>query len=153
VTANTKADGNPGSHNPSISADARYVAYESYAPDLVAGDTNGVLDVFLHDRRLGTTERLSVSTGGDQGRLESYFASISGDGRFVAFQSVASDLVSGDTNQNSDVFVRDLRPAGFTSLCDPAFAGVIGCPCANPPSESGRGCDNSAATGGATLSA
>jgi hypothetical protein len=72
----------------------------------------------------------------------------------VAFDSLATNLVPVDTNGYGDVFVRDRQggPA-FTSLCDPGSGGVITCPCANPPSGPGRGCDNSSGTGGAVLSA
>jgi hypothetical protein len=145
--------GDGDSDHPSISGDGRYVAFESWATDLVPGDTNGALDVFVRDRQSATTERMSVDSSGAQGNGESDSASISADGRFVAFHSFANDLVPGDTNGFFDVFVHDRNATSFTSLCDPGVDGVVGCPCANPPSGSGRGCDNSAATGGATLSA
>ncbi len=94
------------SDNPSISADGRYVAFDSYASNLVAGDTNGDFDVFVHDRITGETTRVSVSTGGIQGTGGfSYIPSISADGRYVAFQSDSVNLVSGDTNGLKDVFV------------------------------------------------
>jgi hypothetical protein len=88
-----------------------------------------------------------------QGNNFSLTASISAAGRFVSFRSTSNNLVSGDTNGHQDVFVRDRSATGFTSLCDPGFAGVIACPCANPASGPGRGCDNSSNTGGAILSA
>ena len=138
---------------PAISADGRYVAFQSSASNLVSGDTNAVDDIFIHDRQSGTTERVSVGAGGVQGNGPSEFPAISADGRCAAFASAATNLVAGDTNGASDVFVRDRRPAGFTSVCEPSLAGVIACPCANPPSGPGRGCNNSAATGGAALSA
>src|SRR4051794_30127675 len=72
---------------PSISGNGRFVAFLSFADDLVPGDTNGVHDVFVRDRKLGTTERVSVGPGGVQGDGESWFQSISADGRFVAFYS------------------------------------------------------------------
>ncbi|MBI2842240.1 MAG: PD40 domain-containing protein [Armatimonadetes bacterium] len=93
---------------PSISGDGRYVAFESYATNLVPLDTNGFSDVFVRDMVLGPTERVSVSTGGVQGDLESHYPSISGDGRYVAFESYATNLVPGDTNVQYDVFVRDM---------------------------------------------
>lgn len=98
---------------PSTSADGRYVVFHSYATDLVANDTNGVTDVFLRDRHAGTTERVSVSSAEGQGDRESTQASISADGRFVAFDSLASDFVAEDTNGDFDVFVRD-RHLGTT---------------------------------------
>jgi Tol biopolymer transport system component len=113
------AQGNHESKNSSISADGRYVVFYSDATNLVGGDTNGKADVFVHDRQGSTTERMSVDSGGAQGNNESGFfgAVISADGRCVAFESIATNLVVGDTNLNSDVFVRD-RGAGFgTNYC------------------------------------
>jgi Tol biopolymer transport system component len=202
--------GNGGSTDPSISSDGRFVTFWSAANDLVPGDTNGHYDVFLRDLQAGTTERVSVSSGGVQGNGDSWLASavsgdgrfvvfagtatnldtapgdmswdiflrdrlngttkqltpgggwgdtwppvaISSDGRFVAFWSYAVNIVPADTNGFTDVFVYDrLGAPSFTSLCDPGVAGVIPCPCGNAPGGSGRGCDNSAATGGASLAA
>ncbi len=147
------AQGDQDSYDASISADGRYVAFMSRATNLVAGDTNALSDIFVRDRQSGTTERVSVATGGAQGNQDSALPSISADGRLVAFQGQASNLVAGDTNAASDVFVRDRNAAGFTSLCDPGVGGVLACPCSNAPSGPGRGCNNSAATGGAILSA
>jgi Tol biopolymer transport system component len=97
----------PGSS--ALSADGRFVAFGSDATNLVPGDTNGEADVFVHDRRTRKTERVSVGPGGGQGNGESFSPSLSADGRFVAFQSYATNLVPGDTNNTSDVFVRDRR--------------------------------------------
>jgi Tol biopolymer transport system component len=99
--------GNSHSAVPSISADGRYVAFRSYASNLVAGDTNGALDIFVRDRVTGQTERVSVDQAGVQGNSQSLDASISADGRYVAFRSLASNLVAGDTNDAWDIFVRD----------------------------------------------
>jgi Tol biopolymer transport system component len=148
--------GDGGSHAPSISSDGRFVAFESDATNLIGGDTNGVRDVFVRDRERARTERVSIasaSAGLAQGDGDSTSARITDDGRFVTFASGATDLVSGDTNAQDDVFVHDRDAAGFASLCDAGVNGVIPCPCANAPSGPGRGCDNSSATGGATLSA
>jgi Tol biopolymer transport system component len=104
------------SDNAAVSADGRYVAFSSSADDLVAGDTNRAVDVFVRDRGTGRTERVSIVTGGAQARrsaLGSDQPAISGDGRYVAFTSAASNLVSADTNGEPDVFVRD-RVAGKT---------------------------------------
>jgi Tol biopolymer transport system component len=101
--------------NPSISADGRYVAFDSFASNLVIGDTNGVLDVFVHDRLTGWTQRVSVSSAGVQGNQSSHTPSISADGRYVAFQSEATNLVDGDTNGWFDIFVHD-RHTGVTEL-------------------------------------
>ncbi|MEU4690519.1 hypothetical protein [Actinoplanes sp. NPDC023714] len=94
-----------------MSDDGRYVGFDSQSPDLVAGDTNGAADVFVHDRQTMTTERVSVATGGTQADLDSGAASISDDGRHVAFVSPATNLVAGDTNDAVDVFVRDRQAA------------------------------------------
>lgn len=106
-----------------LSADGRYVAFESDAPDLVAGDTNGVADVFLHDRQTGVTVRVSVSTAGAQGSADSMEPSLSADGRFVAFSSYAHDLVADDLNGVSDIFVRD-RQSAMTTRVSLATDGV-----------------------------
>jgi len=138
----------------SISSDGRFVAFQSFASNLVAGDTNGAYDTFLRDRLSGTTERASVGAGGVQANAGSEYSAITDDGRYVAFDSFASNLVPGDSNGFRDVFVRDRTGGpGFTSLCSPGLAGVMACPCLNPPSGPGRGCNNSSATGGAILSA
>jgi Tol biopolymer transport system component len=156
VSVNSRgAQGNDWSFAPSISGDGRYVMFTSFADNLVSGDTNLTGDIFVHDRVTGRTERVSLSSSGGQGNaISSRYAEIAKDGQSVVFQSAASNLVPADTNGFSDIFVRD-RFGGptFTSLCDPGSSGVIGCPCSNPPGSSGQGCDNSSATGGATLSA
>jgi Tol biopolymer transport system component len=95
---------------PAINADGRFVAFASGASNLVKGDTNGSLDVFLRDRHKASTERVSVSSAGEQGNMASWPVSISANGRAVAFTSRASNLVPSDTNAAMDVFVRDLRP-------------------------------------------
>ena len=142
--------------HPTVSGDGRWVAFSSTVRNLVAGDTNRVRDVFLLDRSSGTTERVSMTWDGVESDGWSSVISrpaLSDDGRFVAFDSRAANLVPQDTNGKEDIFLRDLRPTAFTRVCDPGISGVVGCPCANPPAEYGRGCDNSASTGGATLSA
>lgn len=100
--------------SPKISADGRYVIFLSSASTLVADDSNGVEDIFVHDRDTGMTERVSIGTGGVQANQGSSDAVISGDGRYVAFASYASNLAAGDTNSFQDVFVRDLV-AGVTT--------------------------------------
>jgi Tol biopolymer transport system component len=105
--ASDGAQGNGWSAFPSISADGRYVAFVSRASNLVSGDTNDTWDVFVHDRQSGQTTRVSAASDGAQGNGWSAFPSISADGRYVAFVSRASNLVSGDTNDTWDVFVHD----------------------------------------------
>jgi Tol biopolymer transport system component len=104
-----------GSYGPSISGNGRFVAFSSYATNLVAGDTNGFEDVFVRDRELGTTERVSVGPHGRQSDNASQGAAISADGRFVVFQSDATNLVRGGGNGQIGVYVRD-RARGVTEL-------------------------------------
>src|SRR5262249_22032882 len=91
----------------SISGDGRYVAFASRATDLVGGDTNQSADVFVRDGETGATERVSVDGRGAQAASGGGSPAISADGRFVAFTSASPDLVTGDTNGVSDVFVHD----------------------------------------------
>jgi hypothetical protein len=108
---------------PTISADGRCVAFWSLATNLVPGDTNGVADIFVRDLLLGTTVRASVDSAGVQGDRESINQAISGDGRFVAFESNATNLVPGDTNAQMDVFLRDLV-SGVTTRASVDAAGA-----------------------------
>lgn len=104
--------GNGSSAGPAISADGTLVAFESSANNLITGDTNLVVDVFVRNRTANTTSRVSVAFGNVQGNHISNSAAISGDGRFVAFRSLATNLVLFDTNESPDVFVFD----GVTSV-------------------------------------
>ena len=108
---------------PSISADGRYVAFGSSASNLAAGDTNGVEDVFVHDRQTGETNRVSVASGSSQADSSSEFSTISADGRYVAFVSRASNLIAGDTNDEKDIFIHD-RQTGETSRISLASDGT-----------------------------
>lgn len=91
-----------------ISADGSAVVFTSWADNLTAGDTNGTADVFVHDLGTGVTERVSVATDGTEGNGRSRAATISGDGRLVAFRSNASNLVDDDPNgDGADIFLRD----------------------------------------------
>jgi len=145
------AQSNGTASAPALSADGRFVAFVSTASDLVPGDTNGLRDVFVRDLQLDRTTRVSTSWLGGQANAECLGPSLPADGRFVVFPSSASNLVLGDLNFSSDIFVHDPDATGFASVCGPGAGGVIACPCANPASGSGRGCNNSAATGGAML--
>ena len=111
--SSTGAQGNSGSTGVAISANGRYVAFSSRTSNFVAGDTNGREDVFVRDRMTGTTRRVSVRSSGGQANGHSYGAAVSSTGRYVAFYSHASNLVTGDTNGVTDVFVRD-RTTGTT---------------------------------------
>jgi Tol biopolymer transport system component len=99
--------GNGPSVDPVLSADGRIVVFSSSASNLVANDRNGVADIFMRvdDRPI---ERVSVSTSGAEGNLPSTQPDVSADGRYVVFTSTSSTLVEGDTNRNSDVFIRDV---------------------------------------------
>ena len=109
--ASDGTEGNAASAGATLSADGRFVAFHSAATNLVAGDTNGTNDVFVHDRQTGITERVSVASDGTQGNNASSYPAFSADGRFVAFDSDATDLVAGDTNGTTDVFVHDRQTA------------------------------------------
>jgi hypothetical protein len=108
--------GNSQSNNPSITTDGRYVVFESFADNLAPGDTNGTFDVFLHDNQLGTTTLLSRGLGGGIGNRSSDHPLISDDGRFIYFQSRATNLVPNDINDVQDVFIYGIpfavNPAG-----------------------------------------
>ncbi len=120
------SDGTPGngdSHFPVLSADGRFVAFNSEANNLVSGDTNNVSDIFVHDRETDTTTRISISSVGIEGNNNSYTSAISADGRFVVFESTASNLVSNDTNGAWDIFVHD-RQTGVTTLVSVASDGT-----------------------------
>jgi Tol biopolymer transport system component len=123
---------------PSISADGRFVAFASEADNLVPGDTNGKEDVFVRDRLSGTTERVSVSSAGEQGNGRSWDPSINADGRFVAFSSGGTNLVPADTNGSADIFIRD-RVSGTTELVSISAAGWQGNYGSWDPSISGEG--------------
>lgn len=106
-----QADG--PSDTPQISADGRFVAFSSTAPNLVMGDTNGAADTFVRGLALSATVRASVSSSGEQAQgnqsTPQSWMDISSDGRYVAFESLARNLVSGDTNDKWDIFRHDLR--------------------------------------------
>jgi Tol biopolymer transport system component len=115
--------GNGDSETGTLSPDGRYAAFRSRASNLVPGDTNGEWDVFVHDLQSGVTERVNLGPGGAQAHGDSYVTSLSFDGRYVLFSSLASDLVPGDTNNERDIFVRD-RQLGLTRRVSVDSAGV-----------------------------
>lgn len=112
----------PVAGRPSISDSGRYVAFSSFANNLVSSDGNSHYDVFRHDRQTGTTIRISVSSSGTGGNFHSFLPSISRYGEFIAFTSEATNLVSGDTNNVSDIFLRDVA-TGTTSRVSLAVGG------------------------------
>lgn len=95
-------------YRPTISADGTRAAFVSRATNLVPGDSNGFIDVFIHDLGTSKTQRVSTSTSGIEGDEDSIGASISGDGSVVAFASTATNLIPNDQNAASDVFAAKL---------------------------------------------
>lgn len=119
------AQANTDSYECAVSSNGKIVAFRSDATDLVTGDTNGFGDIFVRDRKSGATTRVSVSTAGAEANGASSHVGISANGRFVAFASFASNLVSGDTNGANDVFVHD-RTTGETRRVSVATGGAEG---------------------------
>ena len=102
------AQANADCLDPSISSDGRFVAFQSAATNLVAGDLNAHVDIFVHNIQTGTTVLASLDSNGAQADADCLDPSLSADGRYVSFHSTATNLVAGDTNAKDDVFVRDL---------------------------------------------
>ena len=96
-----------------MSADGRYVAFDSAASNLVAGDSNSLRDTFVYDRQSDGIERVSLGAGGTQGDNNSYAPSLRVDGRYAAFASEATNLVADDTNGCQDIFVYDRQSDGI----------------------------------------
>lgn len=111
--ASDSSQADAASARPTLSADGRFVAFDSLAANLVISDTNGVQDVFVHDRQTGQTSRVSLASDGAQANGASDQPALSADGRYVAFVSAADNLVTGDTNGSDDIFVHD-RQTGQT---------------------------------------
>jgi hypothetical protein len=111
--------------DPRISADGRFVLFSSDAINLVPGDGNGADDLFVHDRLLGTTERVNVGTDGTQANQFTFLGALSRDGRYVAFETFADTLLGpgGDTNAVDDIFVRD-RLVNLTKRVSVAYNGT-----------------------------
>lgn len=126
VSAATRVDAvasnGPSSH-PVVNATGQFVVFESAASNLVPDDTNGAVDVFIYDRVSGDTERVSVNSSGDQANGPSSKPAVSADGEIVVFESVASNLVAGDTNGASDIFVHN-RQTGVTTRVSVASDGT-----------------------------
>ena len=122
---NEGLESNGASDLAAISADGRYVVFSSIASNLVQGDTNDMVDVFVHDLQTGVTERISVANDGTQSNDDSLSpgTAISADGRYVVFYSYASNLVPNDTNDSADIFVRD-RQTGITKRVSTANDGT-----------------------------
>jgi Tol biopolymer transport system component len=139
VSVNSAGEGaNGGAFEPSISADGRYVAFSSYASNLAPGGDSGIMQVYVRDLVAGTTTRVSVDSGGNVANDSSWDPVISGNGRYVAFMSMATNLVDGDANDSCDldadnfaddncidVFVHD-RQTGKTTLASVLGDGMQG---------------------------
>jgi Tol biopolymer transport system component len=111
-----------GSQFPALSADGRYVAFNSYSSNLVPGDTNAESDVFVHDRVTGETRRVSVASDGTQADQGALAVDISADGRIVLFDSRASNLVPGDTDDRFDLFAHDTASGATIEVADGSVA-------------------------------
>lgn len=116
-------EANSSSFEPSLSSDGSQIAFRSYASNLVNGDLNSFADIFLHDRMSGGTKLISVSSTAMPANNRSELPSISGDGKLVAYQSLASSLVVGHSNSHEDIFLWDLGPVFDTiALTGPSAA-------------------------------
>jgi Tol biopolymer transport system component len=120
--ANDGSQSSLGGYEPAVSSGGRYVAFSSNSTELVAGDTNNATDVFVRDRLLGTTELVSVSSGGVHGNTHSRDPVLSADGRFVAFESQSSNLVAGAGG--GQIFLRD-RTLGTTVVVSVSSSGAL----------------------------
>ncbi len=94
---------------PSISSDGNLVAFTSGADNLVPDDTNDIYEVFVHNTQTGITSRVAVDNAGNEGNHWSSRHTFGGNGRYIAFTSLADNLVPGDTNETLDIFIRDLQ--------------------------------------------
>ena len=121
--------GNGESSSPSITDDGRFVAFSSFADNLVDGDTNGHWDIFVRDRNTDATERVSVDSSGAEGDGDSIGAMISAGGRYVAFSSDASNLVAGDTNDEADIFLHDRTTRITTRVSVDSAGRQVGADC------------------------
>lgn len=130
--------GNGESENAVISADGRFVAFDSSASNLVPGDVNGLPDVFIHDRQTGQVSLVSAAPGGAGGNGFSLDPAISRDGRYVAFRSKSDNLAPGDLNGTWDVFVHD-RLTGQTAMVSLSSSGTPGNGLSLEPAISGDG--------------
>jgi Tol biopolymer transport system component len=135
---NSGIEGNNESSGPAISSNGRYVAFHSKASNLIQGDGNYAIDVFLRDLKKGVTERVSLDSSGIEGNSTSIYPTISANGRYVAFHSTATNLTAGDDNVTADVFVRDLR-SRITELVSLDDSGIEGNSTSIYPAISGNG--------------
>ena len=131
-----KGEENRSSHVEDVSDDGRYITYTSYASNLAPGDTNGASDIFVYDKELEMVTRVSLDSGGNEAQANSniggshahnssFSSTISSNGRYVVFTSFAENLVAGDNNKVSDLFVKD-RVTGETRRLSVNKEGVEG---------------------------
>lgn len=119
----TESNGDSGFDPPRISGDGRYVVFRSRASNLVPDDNNGLPDIFIRDTQTNLTQRISITDEGKEANSYSWAPDISADGRFVAFDSQANNLVTGDTNGQNDIFVHDME-TGINSRVNLASDGT-----------------------------
>jgi len=131
-------EANSNSYSYGISGDGRFVVFTSYADNLVPNDNNNERDVFVRDLAIGLTSRVSVSSTGVEGNGQCFSASITDDGRWIAFESESSNLVVGDTNGLTDVFLHDTH-SGTTKLISMSLTGGAANGLSNRPAISGDG--------------
>jgi hypothetical protein len=120
------AKGNNDSLAPSMSLDGRFIAFSSKASNLDSADADSISDIYLYDRNLGTVELISRSGAGEKGNQDSNDAALSGDGRYVAFASTASNLGDGDKDTLSDIYVYDRSTATLEWVSRAGASGVKG---------------------------
>lgn len=109
VSRTQAAEGNDSSSDPATSSDGRYVVFASYATNFIPGNTNGSQDIYVRDTATDVITHASAAANGTQADADSEGPSISADGHYVAFSSLATNLVPGDTNGVRDIFVKDIR--------------------------------------------
>jgi len=122
VSETSGAPGNGDSRDPVVSSDGALVAFASSAGNLVSGDANGVSDVFVWTRATRRIERISVGAAGAEANGRSGGPALGANGKVIAFESEATNLVAGDANKVADVFVRD-RASGETTRVSVPFGG------------------------------
>jgi Tol biopolymer transport system component len=129
---------NGSSYWPSLSADGRFLAFATQASNLVDDDLNNAADIYVYDRDLDVSVRITTGPTGTGANGASMQPAISNDGRWLAFRSEADDLVEGDFNHTADVFLHDLRN-GITALVSATNQAVSADRASNLPSPSGDG--------------